>query len=106
MKYIKLQRHNDWGVYYLALPGKGLLKSFASVKNAAKIPEGKTVRIRWPDGSETAETVTYKSFTGSVSDHGHSYDTKSMIPGILYASRGLTNWIPLNEVEVAEEDVS
>ena len=98
MEFVKLQKGNDWGNNYVYLNSDG-----ATSRDRLIVKDGELCVVRFPD--ETIQTVVIKhvSFSGSVGDHGRSYDVTSSIPGFHVQFRGLQLWISLDQVEVEKD---
>jgi hypothetical protein len=108
MGYIRLERYNDWGTNYLSLPGEGTSGPFrtANFKNAIKVQDGQLVHVRWPDNSQTIETIAHHEFRSSYGDHGHTYEARYKIPGFEVDSHGIKQFVPLDHVDVLAEDLA
>ena len=105
--YIRLERHNDWGVDYLSLPGKGLSPyGTANAKTyGIQFRAGQSVRVRWPDNTQTTETVALRTVCDTVYDMGHEYPVSFQQPGVETSVRGTVHWTPLADLDVLDEDV-
>jgi hypothetical protein len=105
--FVRLEAGNDWGHVYFALPGKAkTAHGTCSSSLGLALPPGREVRVRWPDGSESVETIATKSFRVDVGDMGHNYSFTDERPGFLVTTRGVRNWISIGDVDVAQEDVT
>jgi hypothetical protein len=107
MAYVKLKRHNDWGCVYFSKPGEGLSEygTASARKYGLDLPEGKVLRVRWPDGSETTEEVRFQRRNESYSDMGHRTDYVELVAGVAPTVRGIRTWVPLDAVEVDDTDL-
>ena len=106
MGYVRLQQCNDWGYLYLALPGTGLTKhGMADQKRGLNFNDGQRLHVRWPDNSQTEETIVHRTFHGKICDMGHSYPIEYTRPGVEQSVRGVKHWTPLADLDVLEEDV-
>ncbi len=107
MTWTKLQRYNDWGAEYFALPGKGLSEYGTSSLRDYAIPfvDGMRVGVKWPDGTTTSETVKLKNVHTTVGDMGKSYDVSYPLAGFEASTRGASQWYPLDSVEVDDVDL-
>jgi len=104
--YVRLKEHSDWGTLYLALPGKGLSPSgTSSASRGLKFRDGQKVHVRWPDKSETLETIVLKTHREHISDMGHEYDVTCKRPGVETSLRGRKIWTPLAELDVLVSDL-
>jgi hypothetical protein len=92
--YIKLRSVNDWGHVTLRYDDK-----------VVPFPIGNMVGIRWPDESETAESIVYRDEVRWVYDHGDSYPVKNQTPCILIHHRGIMRTVDVSEVLVWEPDI-
>ena len=100
-RWVKLVEGNDWGVRYLALPEKRLnALGSASTKNAYPLKAGDVLRVRWPDGLETEETVTMRKESDTVGDWGRTYIAESDVPHVAVSVHGLTVSVRLDLVEI------
>src|SRR5271157_5597309 len=107
MGYVRLEKGNDWGTRYLTLPGQSLGGTFrtADQKRGIKFHDGQRIHIRWPDNSQSEETIVHKEYRAHISDHGHEYDVNGKEPGVEIVTRGVKHWTSLSELDVLEEDV-
>lgn len=107
MTWVRLEERNDWGHSYLAMPGKGLEGPFRTANRKLGIPfrDGQRIHVRWPDGSETEETITHREFPFTIGDHGHDYRSTDTRPGVETSVRGMKHWVPLADVDVRVEDL-
>lgn len=76
----------DWGSSTAVLDGK-------------KLEDGEIVIVKWPDGFLEQIAVTVTKEYGSVSDHGHAYDTISHIAWYITKHRGVRVAVPLDGLE-------
>lgn len=106
MNYVRLVRGNDWGNYYFTLPGKNLTEHrMADAKLGLRFSVGQPIRVRWPDGSETEETIDFKEESYPVNDMGHRYEVHNRVPGILAGTRGFRHWVAIDSIDVCEDDL-
>ncbi|AKU97014.1 hypothetical protein AKJ09_03678 [Labilithrix luteola] len=107
MSWVRLERGNDWGSIYFALPGQRLNAHGQASAKTQGLPffEGDEYRVRWPSGEETTESVTFGHYSERVSDHGNSYEVGSMLPGFQLRARGVSWFVPIDAVEVWFETV-
>ena len=96
MEWISLERGDDWGTQYLAFKATDK-QGYCSTKRALKFEDGESIRVKWPDGTETTERITNQTIHGRYSDHGHEHTTESKIAGIQCGCRGIPFWIPLDQ---------
>jgi hypothetical protein len=95
MTYVKLTRDNNWGSLYYRHDEKTL-----------EFNEGQKLRVKWPDGTKTKETITMYYHTEQVSDHGHSYHETSILPGITVQYKGLKLFVDnLEKILVESKDL-
>ncbi len=104
-EYKKLGRANDWGADYIGWEGETLTPGgFAdSRKLALKVSDGDKVKVRWPDGHESVETIEHRNYKFSVSDMGHEYTSSYDLPGFSVSVHGTNVWLPLDKVELWKE---
>ena len=98
MEFVKLQKGNDLGNNYLYLTGEG-----NSTKDSLIVKDGELCVVRFPDETIQTVVIKYASFSGSVGDHGRSYDVSSSTPGFNVQFRGLQFWTSLDQVEVEKD---
>jgi len=96
--WVRLERGNDWGKEFLMLPGGNR----GDKSDAIQFMEGERIEVRWPDGSVTTEVVVIQQFYTTVSDHGHEYPVQYEIAGVRVVDRGLSCWVPLDQVEIRD----
>lgn len=60
------------------------------------------VRVRWPDGTVTAEFIKAKTWPITIHDMGHSYEMEQVRYGIVVDVRGVPAWVDLKGLEVQE----
>ena len=104
--WIKLERGNDWGAEYFGLPGKSRSSyGTCSIREfGLKFEEGGKIKIRWPDGKESTETIKHKNMHATVSDHGHETTVNYGLAGFEVKVHGVPSWFPLDVVEIWHED--
>lgn len=105
-EFVKLEIANDWGAKYWQLPGKAQDKhGMASYSRGLKLCPGMKLDVKWPDGSITNETLASKDEYGTIGDMGHNYDYKTEQYGFHVKSRGLIQWVKLEDVEVRKDQL-
>lgn len=101
MRWVRLERGNDWGHEYFSLPGEA--KDHAGTcdkRRSLTFRDGSRLRVKWPSGEITEETVTNKAFRSTVSDMGRPYSVDYSLAGFVSSWRGIKKWIALDEVEI------
>ena len=99
--WVKLERGNDCGREYLALPGKARdAKGMSDIKYGITFKEGDEVRVRWPNGEESVERIVNHAFSSQVRNRGRVEDVTYTMPGFDFAVRGVKQWIRLDAVEI------
>lgn len=85
-KWVKLKLVNNWEHLSYELRGKPV--------DLSKVG---TLRVRWPDGSETEELLDQESYSAHVDDMGHSYHVNGRIPVASTSHRGVEHLIRLHQ---------
>ena len=85
---------DDWGTryYYLRAWKKHGSWSHSSQDRADRLEPGDVLRVRWPDGCVTEETLAGKEMTDTIPDMGHSYDIRYRQVGIEVIVHGIRLW--------------
>ena len=95
-RWIKLEKHSDWGTIYYAEKGKGLTKNgFADIGLGITFP--KKVTVRFPNGETRGE---YDIIEKHYREHGHDCSVNSKLYGIEIDYCGLKVWIDLADLSV------
>ncbi len=96
MKYVRLQFEDQYGVRYYTRAGK-----------AVQFEDEQKVRVRWPDGKESTETLYLKTHTEMVSEQGHPRrPVENTLPHIRSSLNGLEVKVDdLSKLEIAVEDI-
>ena len=105
MTWVKLEKGDDWGSVYYALPGERLKGGGACVSNGVKLRFGDQYSVRFPDGYVGSCYMGTMAQSGSVSDHGHSYAVASKRFGVFVNFHGIALWVEVNEVELCREEL-
>jgi len=107
MSWVKLEKGNDWGRVYYALPGKRLTPDgFASIKNGIDFENLNKINIRFPSGKESCVSIVSKEEHATVGDMGHTYSVKYNLYGFKANYDEISTWIDLDQVEVWQEDLN
>lgn len=77
--YTKIEKKDNWGNMYYSLPRKDEKIDFT---------QNQKIRVQWPNGKRTTETITLYTWNETVSDHGHNYSVTSMLPEIKFKMYG------------------
>lgn len=107
MGYVRLQEYDDWGRKYLALPGHGLRGEFrtADARLGLVFINGQRIHVKWPDNSQSVETIVHKAHRSTVGDTGGVYSVEYLRPGVETETNGVTHWVSLADLFVLEEDL-
>ena len=109
--YTKIYEAGSWGYrFYLTEQDFKDLKTqsplpYDVVGKKLKFCDGQKVRIKWPNGKKTTETLRVRRETEHVCDHGKSESVTNEIPYILTKVSGKSVETTLGGLEICLEDI-
>ncbi len=90
MDYVKLEEYDSWGARYYAIEGTGLTPhGTADTALELEFYDGQRIHVKWPDNTETVETVRMRDYRESIRDHSQSYEVTGQLPSIPIKIHGL-----------------
>ena len=105
MDWVKLVKRNNWGDIFYTLPGAGINSRGCSDTKASIYLEGKTLHVKFPDGTIGRKEIIMVPYYDTISDHGHSYKVKTSKAYILVKVHGIAQQIEINEVLVDRQEI-
>jgi hypothetical protein len=102
--YMKLHRENQWMAitYHLGAPvrpsGTGLDEAMCP---EVKFTDGQDVRVQWPNGETSDETLVLREQRAEYSDMGHECVVTQRLFGVVTRIRGVSTWIEISELRVS-----
>lgn len=94
MDFLTIVKKPNWQAPYYLVDGKGKRVKFSD-----------TVVVQWPNGSISTEVRSYKDFSETCSEMGHSYSYSSRIIGVNADVNGIKTFVPIYRLKVREDCV-
>jgi hypothetical protein len=95
MEYAKIIEKNNWGnIEYYICKNKRVLFN-----------DQQKVRVRWPNGSETEETLKLRAYEERIHDMGQAYDNHSEKAVLETKMRGLDIDVSVSGLELCVADL-
>ncbi len=67
--------------------------------------ENQRVKVQWPNGEETEESLEMRIKTNMTYDHGHTDSVSSKLPYVVTSVKGAKAEIRLDKLKVNKEDL-
>jgi hypothetical protein len=98
--WMKIGRGNDWGSIYYAEKSKVYSSGgTCDSSRGLKLKKG-PIDVKWPDGTESKETLRTIVRYEHINDMGHEYNASGYEWGFYHDVHGVKQWFELSTVQI------
>lgn len=105
-EWVKLEKGNDWGSTFYALPGVLIRGGTHGASDGVKLDPKRRYSVRFSDGHVVECSLRTMTAQGTVGDHGHTYHFTNERIGAVVEFHGLNLWVEVNEIELLRSEVT
>jgi len=99
-KWTQIAERNDWGHIFYTYANEGLSPAGTNdTSKALVLTAGRSVEVRWPDGTSSMEKLASETACENVSDMGNSYTVASLRFFIRINHKGIKAEVPFNKLK-------